>query len=470
MRAVQSPRARDRTITALCDQFRRASLPDLPKMFDDMATYIPTYTRRFITVVYPVMTDLLREPEKCRAATDKAIDFLSLILESAELRNPETDPYGVIFSSPDFLRALFRHTGLNARGRFDRRVLEIIQTYLLVKEPTKIVTLLLESKESIFPLLHGCAKQNDYRACVLCNQLVVCHPDVKSLLIADIKPLLLKFPPHLLVDLFIASAELKETMSDEEFEAWLSRQREFSLSDVQQVCRFFPAIWDKPFSLQMLLNATPAEKLTFVNWIHTMGPQDFVLSPEMTASAIDSILAPPDTLAEDGLAAETREVDTRVTHVFPRLYVLSFADPNNVTPQGIELIYGFTVSEDTYIAAGALQVLAIWIAKFAFVPEKWPVYQIATHVDAASSVGLGHLYRVVMHYLARALPLAEGIVRADPGVRFDPKDTVKVTREPWEFPHFTGFVKTVPLFDDWDQAKALNVLGELMDYFSIEAA
>jgi hypothetical protein len=350
-------------------------------------------------------------------------------------------------------------------------VLEIIHTYLLVKEPTKIVTLLLESKESIIPLLQGCARQNDSRACVLCNQLVVCHPDVKNLLIADIKPLLRKFPPHLLVDLFIASAELKETMSDDEFEAWLSRQREFSLSDVQQVCQFFPAIWNKPFSLQMLLTTTPADKLTFVNWIHTMAPQEFVLSPEMTADAVESLLRPTYKLtrtSDDIITRQTKDTDIRTTHIFPRLYVLSFANPTYVAPKGIETIYEFAVAEDAYIAAGALQVLAIWMARFAFVPEKWPVYQIAAHVDATGSIGLGHLYRVVMHYFAKAFPLAESILRADPGVRFDPKNTLKVTRESWEFPHFTAFVRTVPLFDDWDQGKALCVLGELMDYFSIE--
>jgi hypothetical protein len=473
MAATQSPRAREKAVTTLCDQFRRASLPDLPKIFEDMAAYIPTYARRFITVVYPTMIDLLREPEKCPAATSKVIDFLYLILESVEPRNPETDPYGVIFSNPDFLKAIFRHTGLNSRGNFDRRVLEIIQGYLLVKEPTKIVALLLESKEIIFPLLQGCAKRNSHHACVLCNQLVVCHPDVKNLLIADIKPLLLKFPPHLLVDLFIASAELKQTMSDEEFETWLSRQREFSLSDVQQVCKFFPAIWDKTFSLQMLLSTTPAEKLTFLNWIHTMGPQDFVLSPEMTADAVDCLMTPKyrsRRTTEDMTDIEAREASARITHRFPRLYVLSFADPKNVSPEGIDRIYSLAVSEDIYVAAAALQVLAIWIAQFAFVPERWPVYQIAAQVDATPSVGLGHLYRVVMHYLAKALPLAEGILRADPGVRFDPKDAVKVTRESWEFPHFTAFVRRVPLFDDSDQDKALNVLGELMDYFSIEAA
>jgi hypothetical protein len=152
------------------------------------------------------------------------------------------------------------------------------------------------------------------------------------------------------------------------------------------------------------------------------------------------------------------------------LYVLSFADPRDVAQEGVDAVLDLAVDTDVWVAAAALQVIALWIVKFRFVPEAWRVYQVAGQIDWAGSTGLGNLYRIVLHFLATVQPFAESILRAEPTLRFDPENRVRITRESWEFPHFTQVIDDAPGMADVRPEAAVALLGEIVEYFGIQAA
>jgi hypothetical protein len=467
----KTSRQLEKVISSLCDQFKKSQPPDLPKLFDEMSSHVPAYTARFAAIVYPQLIDLLRYPEKCPPATNKAIEFLFHMLESVIPGSAATDPYPTLFSNTNFLKAVLRHTGLNSDGEFDQRILTLIHSFMLVKEPTKFVDLLLRSKESLFPLLQACTKVSDYNACVLCNELVICHPDVKKLLVDYIRPLLRQFPPHLAVGLMNAIEELRMPPSD--FEAWLAKHKTLTMSDLSQACQYAPALWSRPFSLDLILATTPPERLSFVSWIHRMEPQDLVLSQESTLRAVDSLTNPSfsfKTVQEDPVSKSSRQINTLDLFLFTRLYVLSFADPKDVSQKGIDAVCDLTLDTDVWVAAAALQVIALWVAKYRFVPEVWRVYQIAGQVDLAGASGLGNMYRVVLHFFATVHPIAESILRAERALRFDRTHKVRITRESWKFPHFAKVIHEAPEILDVKPEAALAVLGEIVEYFGIEAA
>jgi hypothetical protein len=359
---------------------------------------------------------------------------------------------------------------LNDSREFDQRVLSILHI-LLAKQGNIFVPFIIQSKEAVFPLMDACTKKRDNSACILCNQLVVSHPDVQRALIPDLKPMLREFPAALTVDLMLGSIELKETMTQPEFEDWLFKQDVLTMSDVCQSCRLFTGIWEKVLVLEMFLRTTPPEKYGFVDWIHRQPPQSLEVRPQIIEDTVESLLNPKFELpiVRDDIGGKM--INTRELYIFSRLYVLSFADPAFVSPAGISAVYKFLDEGFPYIAAGALQVLAIWVANFGFSPERWVIYKIAAQINGRRSEGMQQLSRVILALYAKVGKMGEHMLMTEDSLRFDPKNRMKITRETWEFPHLAAVIDTVAPFDvDCDQMRALAVLGELVTYLGLDLA
>jgi hypothetical protein len=452
-----------KAVKKVLDRFPKANPFGIPPLYDELEAYIPVYLPLIIPAIARKVVELTVLHETNPGPASRTLDFLLLVLKSPS----DFDTAGTLMVDNDFLPVLFLQTRLNAAGDFDQRVLEILEI-LLAKQGNKFVEFLLKSKQTIFPLIHACTRKRNTHACTLANQLVVSHPEVRKLLIPDLKPLLQEFPAALTVDLMLGSVELKETMTEAEFDDYLFKQPVLTMSDVSQSCRLFTGIWVKPLVLDLFLRTTPPEKFGYVDWIHRQPAQDLVLEPPIIASTVEAILRPRyafDILKDPHSG---KEIDTCALFMFTRLYVLSFADPNVVGPEGIEKVYEFIDASHPYVAGAALQVLGLWIAKFEFMPERRVIYKVAAQINGTRGEGTQQLCRVILGLFARIAEIGQLMLRADVAFRFVPGNRMKVTREVWEFPHFSPVIDLVVAFPiEYDQKTALAFLGEIVDYLQM---
>jgi hypothetical protein len=445
-------------IAALTEEFRKADASDLGRIFTAFSRFIPEHSSRIAPVVIPRIVGILAASGAPPQTVSQSIDFLQEMLSRAS-----TDISAFFWENGGFLKALFSHIGLNAKLEFDHRIFTIILDFIR-EHPDRVFDFIRGSPGSILPLLEGCTKASDCDACSLALQLVTTQADVQASLIDTIKPLLRLFRPQLLVGLIVASDELRATITDSELHGYLVGQKQFSLPDVREVGRHFPGVWNELLSLKMLLMTTPPDRPEFVDWIHTMEPQTLELSPELTNMCTDSILS---------AKIEPRNIDdSNVTvkglYLFPRLYVLSFADPANISDAMTDRLYALIADRDPYPAAGAIQVIAYWIAKRRFVPAAWTVYQIASLVDGADP-SLAQLFRLVLHLYANSTPIAEAILLTDPSIRLTSTQS-NVADSPWSFPHLTQIFSDVPSFDGYDEKTALEALADISDYFGLRTS
>jgi hypothetical protein len=265
----------------------------------------------------------------------------------------------------------------------------------------------------------------------------------------------------LLSDLIGAIPELRDDFSEAALEEWLGQQTQFSLPDVRSVCANFPSVWQRILSLKLLLATTPPDRADFVDWIFAMDSQDLELTADLTQVCTASLLSPK---FEFRRPDEESAVTPRGLYLTVRLYALSFANPGMVGGKAIEKVYALSADRDRYAAAAAAQVLGNWVRKFDFVPELWSAYQIAAQVEGAGT-GLSALYRAALALYARVLPIVEVMLLNDRTIRYDRAGTEELAKAPWVFPHLKPILEGVPLFEGYDEKQALDVLGEIAEYF-----
>lgn len=454
-----------RNITNLTKKFNDAQIQDISLLINELEKYIPNYSYFIFTKIYNKLVNLISETPS-NHELDIIYDFILNVLSKINPNMPDTDPFSILCSNPEFLIGLFSHTGLDENKEFDHKVLEIIGKYLIVKDPTKIVSLLMSSNEHAFPLMNGLTEKNDVDAAMLFNQLVVCHPQVKQSFIPIVKPILKHFPVHLVVDLMIASDELEKTMTQEEFENWLMEQKEFTLSDVHQLVTFYKDIWNKKLLIHMMLKTNPPDRLAFIKWIRDMPPHNIMNSKEDTEKCSKSILEPEYKFIDVDDISAHKHFNTRELYLFSRLFTLSHSDPNDVPEECIKYLYKLTIDEHEFIASAALQVIAIWVFEKQFVPQKGLVYQIATQIDRQKSESMKNLYMMMIHILSISNSIAKGILYSEQSVHFQQKNLTKVLRSTWIFPNFKAIATNLPMMNGCDQRVAINLVGFIDDYLS----
>ncbi|KAH0795569.1 hypothetical protein GPJ56_000448 [Histomonas meleagridis] len=450
------------------EKFNKASVENLVPIIEEFKKYIPNFSSLLISKIFPKLTNLIATNTTPREVNEALFSILLLMLSKANPNIPETDPYNTLYSDPDFLAALFLHTGLDEHGKFNKKVIEIFAKYLIVKDPTKIVSFLIDSKESVFDLMNGLTHTNDVDASILFNQLVVCHPNVKSSFVPTLKPILKRFPPHLVVDLMIASQELKDTMTQEEFEQWLDEQNTFTLSDVHQVIRFYSDIWNKDLLLRMILRTAPPQKYSFVDWFHTMPSHSLQLSPELTTVCVQSILDPKYEFEEidDISALNYGRFNTIEPYLYSRLFVLTHADPKEMPNELIEKLYELLNDESDFVLAGVLQVISQWAYEKEFELDKKFVYRIARQMNIRDDESLKHLCRMTLHAISNKNKVARAVLLAEESLRMRNEWMRRALRPSWIFPNMKDVAKNLPLMNGCTQESALTLLGFVDEYLS----
>lgn len=451
-------------------------ITELTPYLAELMGFIPEHTAEIMGRIINKVINLLGTGNIPRDLKHLLIAFLFKALREEKPDNPATDPYKALFSNQDFLSNLFLHAGLDSNGNFDMHVIKMFQNYLIVKEGAKVAEFLKESHFAVHPLMHGCARNKDKKASLLFHQLAVCHPDVLSALIDDIKPNLRQFSVQLMIDLMISSPELKETMSQEEFEEWILQQDLVTMSDANQAfAKLFTGLWQKPVSIQIMLMTEPATDPNQLAWIHGMPPQTFEMPDDIAAQAGQALTSPKYKFVvvrkrdrRVGQTNKTIETDTRDTYNFARLYILSLCRPEQVSPECRAMVGELVSATNDSVAAAALQVLISWAHNWGYELPNPVVFRIAAEIDSTRNEGLRHLYRLALVFCARTSTTADCILRAEPSVRYDAKNKVKIKRESWVFPQMIQVV--LDAVDDsanYDRLKVLGMLGYVMEYLNV---
>lgn len=449
---------------------------DLAPYLAELMSYIPERTAEILARIINKIINLLGTGNIPLDLRYLVIDFIFKALREQKVDNPATDPYKALFSNSDFLSNLFLHAGLDSKGQFDKRVIKIFQNYLIVKEGAKVAEFLRRSSFAVYPLMNGCARNKDKKASLLFHQLVVCHPEILSALVPDITPNLRQFSVQLMIDLMISSPELKDTMTQEEFEEWILKQDLVTMSDANQACaKLFTGLWEKPISIQIMLMTEPATDRNEVTWIHSMPPQTFAMPNELAEQVSRALTNPKYQFyvlkkrdRRVGQKNKQIETDTRDTYNYARLYILSLCRPDQVSEECKALVCELVSANNDTVAAGALQVLIGWIHSFEYAVSDATIFRIAAEIDSNRGEGIRHLYRLALVFCARTNLTADCILRAEASVRYDSKNKIKIKREDWAFP------QTIPIIlaaaddsENYNTEKVLGILGYFMEYLDI---
>lgn len=445
------------------------SKSDIPTIIKELDEYIPDFTKMIFSEILQKVINYLSMGNVPEEIIGSIFNMILKMLEKVDNSNPDTDPYPVLFSDPEFLTGLFMHTGLNENDKFDHRVIDIIYNHLFLKGPEKMIDFLLNSKASVDPLMKGLTRKGikDDKAAYLFNQIFVCHPSVTNLLIDDVIPLIRQFPPGLVIDLMIRCPQIKSTMTQDEFKQWLLEQEYFTLSDVHQVFILYDSLWDDPLSSVLILRTNPPEKLYFIQWIHDMPCLKFEISEELTKETVKQILEPQYTFQTIIDESTKSKVETRDLYLYSRLFVLSLSNPSHIDQSDLPKLYDLLFESDEYLSAAAIQVVTLWIAKYNFIVDYRIVYRIAEIVETSKQTPLRTIYQILLHFIGSQNKVPEMILRTDSSMRYDSKFAKKARIQPWEFPNYTFVFDKVPSYDKYDQKKMLMLLGDISKYLGL---
>ena len=465
------PEKREKSCLEQIEKFNKSQASKVSLVIDDLMNYIPEFTALIINRCFVKIINFLSMGNTPQKILDQIINMIQKMLDTSQ-GNPMAEPYKTLFSDKEFLTGLFLHTSLDENGKFNRPVISLIY-HLLIKGPSYFIEFLQESKESVYALMNALADEDgdDRKASLLFNQLFVCNPKVKQSLIEEVKPLIRRFPPHLVVDLMISSQEIKNTMTVQEFEDWLLERHNFTLSDIYQVFSFYMELWNKESSMTLILRTNPPKRLAFIKWFHEMPPQDFVIPFEMTQEALRQMMTPTCKFEIiDSEMYNSNEYNTKDFYFYSRLYVLTHSDPNQLKEYKnvLKFIYSLLQYKNEYVVAATIQVLLIWALKYQFIPPSSVVYQIAEGIETTRSEPLKCIYQIFLQYMGLFHKVAEMMLRTEESLRFQPDKIDIVQKAPWEFKCFEPYLENIPSYDEFDEKKMLQILDCITEYLGIQ--
>lgn len=454
----------------LINQFLTCSNDKLAQIVESLFEFIPDFTSLILSKTYAKIISILSKKNSSKDISDKIIEMFVLMLEKSN-GNIQEDPYRIIFSDKSFLSCIFIHTGLDEKGEFNHQVIHLINDYLLLKGPVFFVRFFLESKESIYLLMRSLANQtgDDIKAAHLFNSIFIINPKIKDSLIIEVIPLIKKFPPHLVIDLMIASEEIKRSMSVEDFKEWLLKQDKFTLSDVNQIFNLYPSLWQSLLPFHLILKTDPPRRLAFIKWMHDMPPiQNIDIPSEISHDAFNQIICPPYKFGSIEDIDESQNYNSYDLFIFSRLFVLTYSNPIHCFKGSIKYLYGCIHSKSEIISTASIQVLINWMARFDFVIQTNIVYGICEEICISNNKSIKCLFQIFLHFISKKCKVAEMILRNDPELRFDIKNALYLKRSFWAFQNLNELIDKIPTYDDFDEKGMLRVLDCITEYFGIQ--
>ncbi|OHT15763.1 hypothetical protein TRFO_42299 [Tritrichomonas foetus] len=381
--------------------------------------------------------------------------------EEIEKKSQNLTPYKALFKQSKFFDNLF-----DLLKTPNPSVLFIIESFF--NDDPIIVTNWIKSQKRIekgkfMNLIKLVSETKDPTAAKLLQRLSVSHPDIIKALTPIFIPKLKTFPVSIVLDLMLASNDIRESFPSVDFESWLMESgKYYTMSDIEMIIKFHEVIWKTESAAKLLLKSLPPEKMADIMWISRMEAQDL----ELTQEVIDETSASMNPVNVEFNSSSDCE-SSRDPFMFIRIFVLSFSDPEKVTPEAINTLIRLVKDPSPFVAAAAVQCLILWVLKFNFDVRQSLVYRIAyIAADTKLPPSLRYLYFVALQVFGTKQDIATAILQADTNLRYESKMKMKIIRESWCFPHFKTMFETINKIKLCDYNHSKGIIDYISDFLN----
>ena len=453
-------RARDtkeRKVNQLIGRALKSYDAYLLPVYKEMWEYVPEFSNVIVQRTAKQVAKVIVSLDTPVDVQTEILELLAAMVDQTDEEKPETDAVKALLGEPDMIPALFRLTR-NVDGRVIR-----IMSAMLLRDPMKFIRFIQATEDAVKPLIQSVALSQDEDAGHLLHKIAVSNVAVLKLLTPALKPQLRKYPATIAIDFMVSSAELLEVIPKEDIESWLLQHNRFNIFDVDQLCNIlYPFLWNRQISVYVLNRTAPPQQIEHVAWLHRMAPQDFVVSAAEARCASRAVLGFP---ADEGGDPVPRT--SRNAYMFVRLYVLSLADPKDLSVDAATALLRLMTDESEWVAAAAVQVVFIWLQTKAFVIDCDFVFVIAAaSVNKERSPELSALYKAMLHQIGEQHNVAATILMSEPRMQFDMNLVPTILAQNWTFPHFQQYLEKLPDLHLIDYQESCRVLGFMVNYLN----
>ena len=446
---------KERKVNQLIGRALKSHGAYLLPVYKEMWEYVPEFSNLIMQRTAQQVAKVIVSLETPVDVQAEILELVAAMVDQTDEEKPETDAVKALLSEPDMIPALFRLT-----RNVDARVIRIMSAMLL-RDPMKFIRFIQATEDAVKPLIQSVALSQDEDAGHLLHKIAVSNVAVLKLLTPALKPQLRKYPATIAIDFMVSSAELLEVIPQEDIESWLLQHNRFNIFDVDQLCNIlYPFLWNRQISVYVLNRTAPPQQIEHVAWLHGMAPQDFVVSAAEARFASRAVLSFP---GEDEPVPQT----SRNAYMFVRLYVLSLADPKDLSVDAATALLRLMTDESEWVAAAALQVVFIWLQTKAFVIDCDFVFVIAAaSVNKERSPELSALYKAMLHQVGVQHNVAATILMSEPRMQFDMNLVPTILAQKWTFPHFQQYLEKLPDLHLIDYQESCRVLGFMVNYLN----
>lgn len=462
-------------------KIKKAIPNDLPKLLPELCPFVPNGISLFIQQIGPKLTENLAYPLK-NPITSAVVDFICFMinkaekkikelkeLDAAKAQTDQTDsqavdayselrPNSSLVSQKKFFDNLF---GL--METYDDRIMYIVES-LYSTDPLYFVKWILSQKKieksPFMNLVNLVINTQNLRAGRRLQLFVVSSKDVTPKLIPIIQPILKKLPVSIVIDLMIPSPEIRNMIPQNELEPWLLSYQRFTLSDIEQITKFFNEIWLSETSIKLLLRSTVPQAMQDIEWMAKRGPQLFTLSQPLIRQACNQFRPG---IKFTGPCKDCQT--TRSPYMFIRMFIISLGNPSDVSSDVHNMVYDMVKSKNEYVSCAALQCILVWMLKFCYKIKPFLVYRVAGIKPLSEPHKL--LIICALHVFGLQEKVAVAILQTEEELRITKKQQILMNRENWMFSHFKPYVKNILNIKLVDYNQALDyseyILGYLHD-------
>ncbi|KAK8893102.1 hypothetical protein M9Y10_021517 [Tritrichomonas musculus] len=458
-------------------KLKKATSSSQVALIYDLFQFVPEYTNIILAKLVSKFTDNLKNPitDKVTSATVDLICHMieksDILLQESKSSKEGTDqkvdgntidylPYPPFLKQSKFIDYLFYLT-----ANFDERVILMLEKFY-AHDPLFFVKWILSQKRPekspLMLLFQLVVKTQNLRVGRLGHLLTVSRKDVTAYLTPTIiRPLLKQFPVSIVIDLMVASTEIRDIIPFADFEVWLLTHNHFTLSDIEIVTNFYKQLWLSETSMKLLLRSDVPTKMNEVKWISQREPQTNIdLSYELATQAIKQ-LKPDIKFTGPCDDCET----TRDPYMFVRLFILSFTNPKKIGLDTHNLVIELIKDKNEFVSAAATQCIIYWMLHYDYQIKPSVVYRVSSAaVDEKTPECLRYLYMCALQVFGEKQDVASAILQAEENLRFSSKLRIKLCRSGWIFPHFKNNVQKILKIKLVDYNQAADLVSFITGY------
>ena len=431
--------------------------------------YIPNHTHfTFQLLVEPIIAKISKLISDAQL-NSQIFKFLHKMSQGYNPKEPETNPFDIFQNTNNFIQLLISKT--------DNLNTDLIETLNdCYAYDSSLFQNLVQSDPQLFVNLIKAASTKIPEAGKL---LFSCFGDQKIAeasfmkLQGNFMSNIRKFQVAIAIKFINIYPILKEQIPEDSVESWLKENKEYLISDLENVNSFYPAIWNSDLFCQVIKITKGDKNIESLNWIHTC-PADFShLSPNgviSKSSAIDLFMS------LDKPEYDLSDENTRASYIFLRLFALSFCDPSSLHESSISKLLEYMYDENEVVSSAAMQMVYCWMKKRNYQGTNVMIYKIAEQAmnpENQEKKSYIHLCHVLLTTLAYIYPQAATIIAHEPSLKFVSSDDTwmndfaDIKTGKFIFLHFRKLVIDLDETQIVDSTECLKVIGVIADYFNL---